>query len=163
MPLPCIRLPYDTARDHAARHGWREKVLAYVTRRPDELLVFAHDEHHPGAGIQVPGGGVDPTEQPADAVVRETWEESGLRLADPVHLGSFEWQVEAPSRIRHCYWLQAPISTADHLEHLVTAGEQDQGMIFHYAFAPRSRPGLLLGHGFESGLNDLDRMINSRS
>lgn len=159
MAEPSIRIAFREARARAAAYGWREKVLAYVTRRPDELLVFAHTEEYPDAGIQVPAGGVDPQEEPADAAVRETYEESGLQLEDPIYLGSMEWLAEAPSRIRHFYWLRAPLDTPDHWQHQVSAGDQDQGMIFRYHFAPRSNPGLLPGYGFESGLGDLERMI----
>lgn len=163
MRRTSIRIPYATARERAAEFGWREKVLAYVTRRSDELLIFAHTEEYPDAGIQVPAGGVEPGEEPDQAVLRETFEESGLHLADPHYLGSFEWPDEAPSRIRHCYWLQAPLGTPDRWEHRVSAGDEDKGMIFRYAFAPRSEPGLLLGFGFESGLDDLDRAVATQA
>jgi 8-oxo-dGTP pyrophosphatase MutT (NUDIX family) len=156
---PCIRIPYALARTRASENGWREKVLAYITRRSDELLVFAHTEKYPDAGIQVPAGGVEPGEEPATAVLRETYEESGLALGNPVHLGSYEWQVVAPSRIRHFFWLQAPMDTPDQWEHGVSAGEEDRGMIFRYSFAPRSNPGLIESYGFGSGLADLERVI----
>lgn len=163
MPEPSIRIPYDRARARATVGRWREKVFAYITRRPEELLVFAHTEEYPDAGIQVPAGGVEAGEDPADAVIRETYEESGLRLGAAFHLASFEWLDQGPSRIGHFYWLQAPLETADHWEHRVSAGDDDAGMIFRYSFAARSNPGLLPGVGFESGLADLDRVITSRS
>ncbi|GAB3912667.1 hypothetical protein GCM10011575_45510 [Microlunatus endophyticus] len=159
MTEPSRRISYDTARTRAADNGWREKVLAYVTRRPDELLVFAHTEEYPDAGIQVPAGGVEPGEDPGQAVIRETYEESGLRLSAPVYLGSFEWLTETPTRIRHFYWLQAPTGTPDRWEHRVSAGELDEGMIFKYTFAPRSGPGLITDYGFDSALDDLDRLL----
>ena len=162
MPDSDIRIAYSVGRAHAQQHGQREKALAYITRRPDELLVFAHTEDYPDSGIQVPAGGVEPGEEPADAVVRETFEESGLKLADPVYLGSFQWPTEAPSRIRHFYWLQAPLDNADHWEHRVTAGQEDKGMIFRYSFAARSNPGLLPLVGFDSGLDDLERAISEK-
>ena len=162
MTAPSRRISYDVARARAVRYGWREKVLAYITRGPDELLVFAHTKEYPDAGIQVPAGGVEPGEEPVDAVIRETFEESGLRLGDPSYLASFEWlDVEVPSRIRHFYWLPAPIDTPDRWEHRVSAGEEDAGMIFRYMFAPRSSPGLIEEYGFDSGLDDLDRLLRS--
>lgn len=159
MTAPSRRLSYAAARARAADNNWREKVLAYVTRGRDELLVFAHTIQYPDAGIQVPAGGVESGEEPSDAVIRELFEESGLRLDDPIYLASFEWLDEAPSRIRHFYWLRAPIGTPDRWDHRVSAGEQDVGMIFRYAFAPRSAPGIIEGFGFDSALDDLDRLV----
>jgi tRNA(Arg) A34 adenosine deaminase TadA/8-oxo-dGTP pyrophosphatase MutT (NUDIX family) len=53
-----------------------EKVAAYITYQ-DRLLVFRHVDF-PEAGIQVPAGTVEAGEDPADAVLREAREESGL-------------------------------------------------------------------------------------
>lgn len=54
----------------------KNKVFAYVTYQ-QRLLVFRHP-HAPQAGIQVPTGTIKPNEQPAEAVLREVWEETGL-------------------------------------------------------------------------------------
>ena len=61
----------------------KHKVLAYVTHG-DRLLLFRHPTA-PEAGIQVIGGSLKAGEQPADAVIREAREESGL--TDLVPLG----------------------------------------------------------------------------
>jgi len=56
----------------------REKVLAYVTREAEgqlELLVFDHVDF-PEAGIQVPGGSIDPGAAPEQAVVHVTADEA---------------------------------------------------------------------------------------
>ncbi len=54
-----------------------EKITAFITRPtpagPELLLI-----RHPHAGIQLPAGTVDPGESPADAALREAWEETGL-------------------------------------------------------------------------------------
>jgi len=52
------------------------KAMAYITRG-DELLIFRHAEF-PEAGLQVPGGTIEPDEDPAVAVMREALEETGL-------------------------------------------------------------------------------------
>jgi 8-oxo-dGTP diphosphatase len=54
----------------------RHKVLAYITRGSN-LLVFTHPDS-PEAGIQVPGGSVEPGEMVEDAALREAIEETGL-------------------------------------------------------------------------------------
>jgi 8-oxo-dGTP diphosphatase len=54
----------------------RDKVLSYITHG-SSLLVFTHPES-PEAGIQVPGGTVEPGESLENAALREAIEETGL-------------------------------------------------------------------------------------
>jgi 8-oxo-dGTP pyrophosphatase MutT (NUDIX family) len=53
-----------------------DKVYVYITHG-DRLLVFTQPEA-PEAGVQVPGGSIDPGEAPAAAAMREAFEETGL-------------------------------------------------------------------------------------
>src|SRR5690348_52483 len=54
----------------------KKKAFAYITNGP-QLLVFSHP-FEPEAGIQVPAGTVEEGEHPADAAMREAFEETGL-------------------------------------------------------------------------------------
>ena len=54
----------------------KHKVYAYITSG-ERLLVFTQPDA-PHAGVQVPGGTVEPGEDPAAAVLREAEEETGL-------------------------------------------------------------------------------------
>jgi 8-oxo-dGTP pyrophosphatase MutT (NUDIX family) len=74
-----------------------EKAHAYITSG-GRLLVFDHVEH-PGAGVQVPGGTIDPGESPAAAVVREAREETGLVDFGPATpLGVVDYDARAIGR-----------------------------------------------------------------
>ena len=86
-----------------------EKVVAYIARE-DELLVFLHvDDRDPvlESGLQVPAGTVEPGEEPAEAVLREAAEETGLGGLEILrYLGSDEprWPG-ALSQRRHFFQL----------------------------------------------------------
>ncbi len=60
------------------------KAYAYITHN-NRLLVFTQPDY-PEAGIQVPGGSIEPDETPEQGAIREAHEESGL---DGLILGAF--------------------------------------------------------------------------
>jgi 8-oxo-dGTP pyrophosphatase MutT (NUDIX family) len=76
----------DYLRDLRAKVGTALLHVPSVT-----ALVFDAERRvllvrHSNGGVWVtPGGAIDPDEAPEDAVVREVWEETGLRV-EPVHL-----------------------------------------------------------------------------
>jgi 8-oxo-dGTP pyrophosphatase MutT (NUDIX family) len=58
----------------------RERVVAYIVRG-DEFVVFTHDEDQEPlleSGLQVPAGGIRPSETASEAALREAYEETGL-------------------------------------------------------------------------------------
>ena len=61
-------------------------VSAHIFDGAGRLLLVRQRE---GGIWSTPGGFVEPEERPADAVVRETWEETGLRVAPVCILGAF--------------------------------------------------------------------------
>ena len=109
------------ARTYAAQYQRCEKAVCYVFLGPtrSHLLVFDHLPNLPvkegGAGVQVPAGGVEAGETPAEAAVRELWEESGLSLSRPEYLCSYRWEVQLPHRftrqVCHAYAFTAPADT----------------------------------------------------
>lgn len=163
QPSPSELLPYADARRLARTNAWREKALVYVTRQA-ELLVLEHTGEYLDAGVQVPAGGVEPGEEPSTAAVRELFEETGLRSAAPaIYLESHLWTTEdAPSRIRHYYWVSVPSETPDAWSHLVSAGDEDRGMTFRLRFRPLTDPQLTLGYGWESALTRLTAIRTSQ-
>ena len=65
--------------------GLREKVGSTLIQMPSATVIAFDDQGrvmlvHSGDTEQwvAPGGGIDPLEKPADAAVREMWEETGL-------------------------------------------------------------------------------------
>ncbi|GGM44370.1 hypothetical protein GCM10008956_20750 [Deinococcus arenae] len=150
--------PLTGAVELAGRQGCRQRVLAYITRQPHELLVFEHPPRYPDAGIQVPAGGVDPGETPAQAAIRESLEETGLRLRAPVHLTSVHWTRGEASQVWHYFWLSAPADTPDNWPHAVTGDGTDHGMTFHCRFVPMDQHDLIVGHGYETALPHLHRL-----
>lgn len=154
---------YDDARHLARSHQWREKVLVYVTRGED-LLVLEHTADFPDAGSQVPAGGVDPGESPEAATTRELFEETGLTAQlPPVYLQSCWWpHSDAPSRIRHYYWVEAPAETPTAWTHVVSAGEDDEGMSFLLSFRPLAQTDLTPGYGWADALPRLSAIMHQR-
>jgi 8-oxo-dGTP diphosphatase len=76
-----------------ARYILRPGVYA-VLRRGDSVLLTVQDGPEPE--VQLPGGGVDPGEQPLHALHREVFEETGWRIARPRRLGAFRRFVWMP-------------------------------------------------------------------
>ena len=129
----------------------QQKVYAYIlhatpipaiatqpeTPPAHRLLVFTHPGQ-PGAGVQVPGGTVEPGELPAAAVMREAVEETGLvglRLVrflgeqdfDPRPFGKQEWHQ------RHFYQLAYDGEAPDHW-HFVEHSTTHPGRVHRYDY-----------------------------
>src|SRR6187549_471994 len=83
------------------------KALAYITHG-GRLLVFRQPDF-PDAGIQVPGGSVEPGEVLEAAALREAREETGLSgLVVHSYLGSVEYELKVdsgPPHLRHFFHL----------------------------------------------------------
>ncbi|QLG10236.1 NUDIX domain-containing protein [Deinococcus sp. D7000] len=126
------------AREDAGLLGLREKVLCLVVRG-SSLLVFDHADV-PDAGVQLPAGGVEAGETPADAAVRELYEESGLSLGGPRHLVSYLWEAQLPERftrqVCHASAFAAPDGLPDTWTHFA------DGYLFAYRWAALNAPGL---------------------
>lgn len=115
----------------------RVRVVAYVTRG-DELLVLRYSgEGVPPTGPEVPGGGVGAGEDHVDALHREVEEETGLTGLQFVgKLGVSEFVANGWRHEQHFFRLEAPADTPDAWEHTGTGGADDEGYLFECWFMP---------------------------
>ena len=67
---------------------YRLRPGAYAILPRDGRLLVTH-QTAPVPELQLPGGGIDPGEQPLQALHREVFEETGWRIARPRRLGAF--------------------------------------------------------------------------
>ncbi len=96
------------------------KALVYITQH-DRLLLFRRAAE-PDAGIQVPGGSVEPGEPLEAAALREAYEETGLSgLVVQSYLGSAEYELKVdagPPHLRHFFHLVYAGSSAARWQHV---------------------------------------------
>lgn len=117
---------------------FRRRAFGYVTRTKNgirQALVFRHRDY-PEAGIQIPGGGIEPEETPFEGIRREIVEETGLldctverELAVDVreyHNGDLHQRIE-----RH-FFLLSVTNAPDKSEHHITGKGEDNGLVFLY-------------------------------
>jgi 8-oxo-dGTP pyrophosphatase MutT (NUDIX family) len=118
-----------------------EKVLAYITRERIgglELLVFDHQEF-PEAGVQIPAGSVERNEEVTAAVLREIFEESGLKFENSgSYYGRYEWLCESRNELhlRNVFHFVADQSLPEEWLHVVEGHGEDKSLAFKYYWLP---------------------------
>jgi len=101
-------------------------VLAYITYE-QRLLVFEQPDF-PDAGVQVPGGTLEPGESPAEGALREAFEETGLQGLRLVRFLGVQLYAASDGRTlqRHYFQLAPsapPPSEWEHWEQSPSTGE----------------------------------------
>lgn len=117
-----------------------EKVLAYIYRIHNdekEVLVFDHPDV-PEVNPQVPAGTLHNNERPIDGVIREVFEESGLRLDQTGnYLGLYKFINTDKKQINLRHVFQFTIKQSiDCWSHKVRSDDDDNGEVFAYYWLP---------------------------
>lgn len=74
---------------------YRRRPGAYAILPRKGALLITH-QSRPASEYQLPGGGIDPGESPLQALHRETYEETGWKIAPLRRLGAFRRFVFMP-------------------------------------------------------------------
>jgi 8-oxo-dGTP pyrophosphatase MutT (NUDIX family) len=132
----------------------KPRVMAYITHGR-RLLVFRQPDF-PDAGVQVPGGSVNPGEPLDSAVLREAFEETGLaELKLNAYLGDVRHDLTARGRPyiqhRHYYHLTIDgevLETWQHFETDPSEGDEERILFeLFWADLPDGVPHLIADMG----------------
>ena len=101
------------------------KVTALVIRKHEtepEVLVFDHPLDEGGTMVQLPAGTIEPGEDPADAVLRELAEETGVAGRIIGLAGTLDEVWEGERRKRWVYLLEPSMPSEDSWPHQCDCG-----------------------------------------
>ncbi len=135
----------------------KRKAFAYITHKC-RLLVFRHVDV-PEAGVQVPAGTIEPGESPAQAMMREAREETGLAdlalgrfLGEAVYIMHDAPELCTPVEWHHRFFfhlrcLGEPPPTWRHAElHGLDGAADSIAFEFFWADLPDCVPALIADH-----------------
>jgi len=79
----------------------QRRLAAYGVIMRDEHILLAHWNDRGRSAWTLPGGGVEPGEDPVDGVVREIWEETGYHASIDTLLGIDSHIIAPRDRMEH--------------------------------------------------------------
>lgn len=142
----------------------RQRVVVYCTRRHEErveLLVFEHRDF-PEAGTQVPAGGIESGESAEQAAVRELLEETSVAVEAANLLGFAEEDHPNGYRCHNSYFHVEPDQpTPQAWWHHVSAGDEDEGLVFRCSFVPLRHAQARLHESQLAFLTELERATSA--
>ncbi len=119
-----------------------DKVVAYIVR-DERLAVFLHEgDFDPvkESGLQVPAGSCEPGEVPAEAVLREAWEESGLDALRVVrYLGDTHYDMRPYANATHhrrFFHLAVDGPVGEEWSHVELHARTDKAPVFQFFWMP---------------------------
>lgn len=71
--------------------------------RKDDKLLFLNRSRSTWPGITFPGGHVEENESIVDSVIREAYEETGLRISNPKLVNIIEWNTNTHRELSFLY------------------------------------------------------------
>lgn len=80
-------------------------VYAFVFKEGSLLQTDLREGERPARQLDIPGGHIDPDETPEEAVIRETFEETGVRIQEPQLVAYAKVTIisEKPANYRYAY------------------------------------------------------------
>ncbi|HEY4440587.1 MAG TPA: NUDIX hydrolase [Candidatus Elarobacter sp.] len=109
-----VELPSGTVvDDYYVRESRGFSVIFALT--PDDMVVLVRQYKHGIAEIvtELPAGGVDPGESPAECAVRELAEETGYTGGPPIHVRSFMTDPTNSDSRFHLYLIRDAVQTGE--------------------------------------------------
>ena len=97
--------PYTYARKFLLRHAFRGGAVVWTKHKGKDYYVVFKSLSRPNRGIQLPGGRMERTENIAQTIIREVYEESGLktRIVCPLGIIYFENPPDNYSKLETYY------------------------------------------------------------
>ena len=105
-------------------------VVSRVERNKRQILLF----EHPVAGVQLPKGTVEVGESISKAVTRELWEETGLKLGDPVEFAQMAELSNDGDILSHWHFFHFDGQTVRKTSwvHRPVGGSDEEGLVFRF-------------------------------
>ncbi|HEY5806241.1 MAG TPA: NUDIX hydrolase [Candidatus Saccharimonadales bacterium] len=125
-------VPEEVIREEAARDGVTHFVTGIAIIRDGKVLVVRRVANDfLGGFYELPGGGVDPGEAFAEGAIRETFEETGLKVSAIVGMfASFDYATKTKPKVRQINFIvevEPGVVTLEPTEHdaLLWIGPED--------------------------------------
>lgn len=89
-----------------------------IIARPDGKILTVRLAYFP-ARWTFPGGGLEKDEMAEQAVIREVYEETGIHIMNPCHMGTYEWEKHFRKHFFDCFYVvlsETPVVIPDPYE-----------------------------------------------
>jgi ADP-ribose pyrophosphatase len=116
--LDTVRLPNGATIEYGTLESAGFSAVVPVTAGGDVVLVRQYRQPVRDFALELPGGGVDPGEDPATAATRELFEETGYRAEEMEHLASVHTSIGRSTEVCHLFRCRAAEEDAPHPEPL---------------------------------------------